>query len=299
MKKAFTLVELLVVIGILAILIGVLSITFGRGTEAARNAKCLTNMKNLANAVNSYVMAHDRFPVAGSVESYGLKTTYGKTKRVFYEDPGWISWYSQQAYRNGPTAHTSSGGWFISAYEQQYEPREYCLTNGAVWKYVSGNREVFVCPCHHRDMAHDMKPAWSYVMNGWYRFDNTRGSGSKPDDWFRWSENVSRHDRRLLFAEMQWVKNAVKGVEPVISGGTGIDCDPTLQYGEKDGKECIGFNHKDGKDWVAHVIFTDGHVEKLRQPKMGLSKEDVWELTKWLCEAKDVSFNGKQYEEMK
>ena len=57
MKKAFTLIELLVVIGILAILIGVLISTIANGTEVARAARCLTNMKNLANACNSYAMA--------------------------------------------------------------------------------------------------------------------------------------------------------------------------------------------------------------------------------------------------
>ena len=61
----------------------------------------------------------------------------------------------------------------------------------------------------------------------------------------------------------------------------------------------MGFNHRDGRDWVAHVIFADGHVEKLRRPKKGMSNEDMRELTKWLCEGKDVSFNGQRYEELK
>ena len=48
-----------------------------------------------------------------------------------------------------------------------------------------------------------------------------------------------------------------------------------------------------------NMTFADGHVEKLRQPRTGLNEGDLHELTKWLCEGKDVSFNGKKYEELK
>ena len=56
MKKGFTLVEMLVVIGIIGILVGVLVASFSGGTESARNAQCLTNMKNLAGACQSHGM---------------------------------------------------------------------------------------------------------------------------------------------------------------------------------------------------------------------------------------------------
>ena len=41
MKKAFTLVELIVVVGIICILAAILIASFGGGTESARNALCL------------------------------------------------------------------------------------------------------------------------------------------------------------------------------------------------------------------------------------------------------------------
>ena len=47
-RKAFTLIELLVVIGIIAVLVVVLTGLFAGSTEQARAAKCLANMRNLA-----------------------------------------------------------------------------------------------------------------------------------------------------------------------------------------------------------------------------------------------------------
>ena len=72
MKKAFTLIELIVVVGILVVLVGTLVAALSGGTDAARAARCLTNLKNLATACNSYAMAHQVYPLAGSVETRSL-----------------------------------------------------------------------------------------------------------------------------------------------------------------------------------------------------------------------------------
>ena len=100
------------------------------------------------------------------------------------------------------------------------------------------------------------------------------------------------------------------GTSPIIANmaqfkGILFDNDGTLQYSKND--EIIGFNHPNGKRGLsAHVAFADGHVEKLSIPaapsgsgwtvKLGLN--DLKDLTKWLCEGKDVTFNGKRYEVM-
>ena len=77
MKKAFTLVELIVVVGIICILAAILIASFGGGTESARNALCLTNMRNLAAACQTYGMAHGYYPAAGSFEKIGTDESDG------------------------------------------------------------------------------------------------------------------------------------------------------------------------------------------------------------------------------
>jgi prepilin-type N-terminal cleavage/methylation domain-containing protein/prepilin-type processing-associated H-X9-DG protein len=61
-NRGFTLIELLVVIAIIGILAAMLFPVFARARESARKIQCLSNVKNIALAVNMYLTDYDRFP---------------------------------------------------------------------------------------------------------------------------------------------------------------------------------------------------------------------------------------------
>ncbi len=274
MKKAFTLVELLVVIGIIGVLAGVLVASFSGSSESARAAKCLTNLKNLASASQLYG-ANSGWVVHPYSTVHLSDNTTSSGGNLYDEWPGWVSWYSSGMF----PSQSKAGGTEISTYEQNEDKRIYALTNGVLWKYLSGNSSSYAC-AEHTKSSSKTKPLWSYIANSTlYNREYTK---------------LTRGDRTLLFAEMPFNGSEDGNYTPSTSKSDYNDC-----FLKSDGTEMIGFNHSGGKGAnCAHVAFADGHVEKLRQPKDGLSKSEKLELTKWLCQGKDISFDGKEYKKL-
>jgi len=77
-RRAFTLVELLVVIGIIALLVALLLPALGRARDQATTTRCLSNLRQLALAANEYATRHHgQLPVSSySVTHLPILTNY-------------------------------------------------------------------------------------------------------------------------------------------------------------------------------------------------------------------------------
>ena len=310
MKRAFTLIELLIVIGIIAILAGVLLANYSGVTNRVKAAKCQTNLRNLAQAVGSYAVC-GRYPFAGTAQY--IKTTGGTDNGgvEICEFKGWVS-ADTRGVRFPIPGSSPASLTPISYANGDYDTINYAITNGAIWEAVGMNKDSYLCPVHVDACRREgvRQPGWSYQMNAYFGYDP--GEPLTPYSYIE-SGSITRADRILLFAEIPALDPNSKDVRkahvqlpnPNLTGGNGdpamcgclaskttASSNPGANGGG--GNVSIGFNHVRGKDIVGHVAFADGHVEALVAPKSG----NFDDLTDWLCQGLDVIIQNKNYQKV-
>ena len=307
-KKGFSLVELLIVIGIIAVLGGVMLTQFSGSTESAMAASCLNNMRSLCNAVLANASQEGYYPAAGPYQYLVIDSS---------EDD-----YSRQVWNQGWIGHVQGNETVSCYYDDDGINQHYAITNGVIWRAMGGKRDAYVCPSHVKCCKRGKlpAPAWSYVMNSYFGWDHgisgsiesgLRGFGGGFFN-FRYSSDPTSRSRPaekvLLFGEIPFVQNGLQN--PEFSTSPAYENDMTLQYANDSGGtakankaanggngEVIGFNHKTGNDYSAHIAFADGHCVKLMLPRGG-NEANLRELTTWLCTGQEYIFNGMRYEKV-
>ena len=86
-RRGFTLVELLVVIGIIAVLISILLPTIARAQEASRRVNCLSNLRQVYTAYVFYAQDnHDQVPLGYRIGKKQFNSmTYSSTSKFYVE----------------------------------------------------------------------------------------------------------------------------------------------------------------------------------------------------------------------
>lgn len=126
--RGFTLIELLVVIAIIAILAAILFPTFHQAREKGRQATCLSNLRQLGNAVMMYTQDYDEYLPSAT---------------------------------DGPIGTGMAGGWTFYTRFGDFSAGAFEPSRGAIWPYVK-NTGIYTCPTDG-DSSHSRN---SYAING-------------------------------------------------------------------------------------------------------------------------------------
>jgi prepilin-type N-terminal cleavage/methylation domain-containing protein/prepilin-type processing-associated H-X9-DG protein len=135
-QKAFTLVELLVVIGIIAVLISVLLPVLGRVREQGNQVKCMSNLRQLGMAMVQYAIDNKGYFPAPARGVPGPTEPAGEARSYAHD---WIYW--QQPRLLWPQTNTT-------------RPREdQSPQQGPIAKYLGKafNEQLFRCPSDTRE----------------------------------------------------------------------------------------------------------------------------------------------------
>jgi prepilin-type N-terminal cleavage/methylation domain-containing protein len=163
-RHAFTLVELLVVIGIIAVLVSILLPSLNRARQSAIATKCLNQVRQICLANQQYL----------------------NENKGFLPFPNWDNGDAQPA--------KFKVGWLYANPLQKPTTDPHLVNTGSFWPYLK-NYDVFHCPTHIKAEsaqfgAHNTDTLTSYLMNGAVCSPNKLNfhkiNEFKPDDALLW-----------------------------------------------------------------------------------------------------------------
>ena len=277
-RKAFTLLELLVVIVIIAILASLFASRYGQVRENGWSTRCKANLRTLYQASMNYANDHgSEFPRAGANEASDPKPG-GSV--VYNENKGWVDWTTSSGSTgvwpsvNTPLAGTMQTIWWG-------KNARASIINGSLWDYTSHDMSIYYCP-KFKALMPGYDVVRSYAMNsyfGCYARTSAVSIASLAEDGSR------EATRTLMFADMQNTTIYPGANKPTVctlcadgvtvgNGTVETGNDSVLDAMANPSPnsvtyETIGYIHPMSGQFYGHGVFLDGHVDAIGLANLG------------------------------
>lgn len=265
---AFTLVELLVVIGLIAVLIGLLLPTLAGARRAAQSLKCLNNLRQIASGGAIHAQRHkDFYPLAGRLEvtspypenlSDPLRVRY-----TYYEPP------------NGSRFLASFHGAIGAIFGNHKGLDEFTFeAQVAAENDPHGFLRMFYCPTD-LSRPEEMPYAIVYYASGWYWY--LRQSYVVNEAFLGWNDElgrrrgninrIARQSEVLLAADGRpGDRSRPQSVYPyatfINKTATGPVTLEDALAGNERGGDPQNFDHQRHRGRI-NICFLDGHAESI------------------------------------
>jgi len=171
-NQAFTLIELLIVIAIIALLMAILVPALSRAKEQGKRAVCLTQIKQLQLAWNIYCDENDDKVPAGDVYfSWEFHTGHQPDQLAWHE---WPHPFPHAMPPTKPTNHDAAYSWDCVRQGTCKQPEWYhAIDDGLLWKYIK-DYKAYQCPVGEK--GHYITYSNVHSINTWR--DPVLGIGS-------------------------------------------------------------------------------------------------------------------------